>query len=60
MLSELEEVQGRYNDLVEKALEKKSGVSYSSSRSSAPASQRIRRTTTHTNNLDILNEIEEF
>jgi len=56
LLSELEEVQTRYNKLVEEALEKELGVSYSES--SAPASNRIRRT--HTNNLDILNETGEF
>jgi len=57
MLSELEEVQTRYNKLVQKALEGESGVS-ASEVSAHPASQRIRRT--HTNNLDILNETEEF
>ncbi|WP_415407008.1 type II secretion system secretin GspD [Sulfurovum sp. CS9] len=56
MLSELDEVQRRYNKLVEKALKNETGVSYSEGR--APASQRIRRT--HTNNLDVLNGTEDF
>jgi general secretion pathway protein D len=56
LLSELDEVQTRYNKLVEKALKEETGVSYS--KSSAPASQRIRRT--HTDNLDVLNGTEEF
>jgi general secretion pathway protein D len=56
LLAELDEVQARYNKLVQKALEGESGVSYS--KSSAPASQRIRRT--HTDNLDVLNGTEEF
>ncbi len=61
MLSELDEVQTKYNKLVEKALKEETGVSYSEpsvSGQSAPASQRIRRT--HTNNLDVLNGTEEF
>jgi len=61
MLSELEEVQTRYNKLVEKALKKETGESYSEPSASgyrAPASQRIRRT--HTNNLDVLNGTEDF
>jgi len=57
MLSELEEVQTRYNKLVEKALEGGSGVEHSGD-GAHPASQRIRRT--NTNNLDILNETGEF
>jgi general secretion pathway protein D len=59
MLSELEEVQNRYNKLVQNALvEKESGGIFSSSNevsSDAPASsRRIRRTTT--SNLSILDE----
>jgi len=61
LLSELDEVQVRYNKLVEKALKEETGVSYSEPSASEyrpPASQRIRRT--HTDNLDILNGTEEF
>ncbi len=57
LLSELEEVQTRYNKLVEKALEGESGIEYSEE-NAHPASQRIRRT--QTSNLDILNGTEEF
>ena len=61
MLSELDEVQRRYNKLVEKALKEETGVSYSEPNASgyrAPARQRIRRT--HTDNLDVLNGTEDF
>jgi general secretion pathway protein D len=61
LLTELDEVQRRYNKLVEKALEGGSGASYSRSGTSgyrAPASQRIRRT--NTDNLDVLNGTEDF
>lgn len=61
LLSELDEVQARYNRLVEKALDKgaKGSVSAASAPvASVPASNRIRRT--HTDNLDLLNETEEF
>ncbi len=57
LLSELDEVQVRYNKLVQDALEGESGVEYSEDNAHS-ASQRIRRTTT--SNLDILNETEEF
>ncbi len=57
LLSELEDVQKRYNKLVEKALEGETGIEYSED-NAHPASQRIRRT--HKNNLDVLNETEEF
>ena len=57
LLSELEDVQKRYNKLVQKALEGESGIEYSEDYAH-PASQRIRRT--HTNNLDILDATEEF
>ncbi len=50
MLSELDEVQERYNALFKKALEEESGVS--SSETSAPASRRIHRKPT--NNLSLL------
>lgn len=61
MLSELDEVQERYNKLVEKALGEKTGEAYdtpSVASNSVPASNRIRRT--HKDNLDLLNETEEF
>ena len=61
MLSELDEVQTRYNKLVEKALKKESGKSYSTPSDSgyrAPASQRIRRT--NIDNIDVLNGTEDF
>ncbi len=54
MLSELEEVQDRYNSLVRKALEKKAGP-FSSKPTSAPASKRIERAP-DTNNLSILDQ----
>lgn len=56
MLSELDEVQTRYNKLVMKALEKKGGVS--STEKPHRASNRIRRAPK--NNLDLLNETGEF
>ena len=56
MLTELNEVQERYNKLVFKELEEKTGVPASDEY--VPASQRIRRT--QTNNLDILDRTEEF
>jgi len=61
ILSELDEVQKRYNRLVEKALD--GGAKASSSAASVPvasipASNRIRRT--HTDNLDLLNVTEDF
>lgn len=52
MLSELEEVQERYNTLVGKVLEEKTGVS--TSESTAPASRRIQRKPK--SNLSILDE----
>ena len=52
MLSELEEVQGRYNTLVHNALEEKTGVSVSEP--FVPASRRIERTPK--SNLSILDE----
>ena len=57
MLSELEEVQERYNDFFEKALEEKTGVPAAeiASESTAPASRRIKRTS-HQNNLSLLEE----
>jgi general secretion pathway protein D len=54
MLSELEEVQDRYNVFFKKALEKKSGF-FSSSPTSTPASNRINRAPT-SSNLSILNQ----
>ncbi len=57
LLSELEDVQKQYNKLVEKVLDGDTEVS-SLEPVAHPASQRIRRT--HTDNLDLLNEIEEF
>jgi len=56
MLSELDEVQTRYNKLVMNALEKKGGIS--STEEPHRASNRIRRAPK--NNLDLLNETEEF
>ena len=53
MLSELEEVQERYNTFFEKALEEKIGIS--TSESTAPASGRIKRTP-HQSNLSLLEE----
>ena len=62
MLAELDEVQARYNKLVEKALGKNTSEVYEEpsvvSSSSVPASNRIRRT--HQDNLDLLNGTEEF
>jgi len=57
MLSELEEVQERYNTFFEEALEEKTGVSTAeiASESTAPASRRIKRTS-HQNNLSLLEE----
>lgn len=52
MLSELEEVQGRYNNLVRKELEEKTGVSVEEA--SVPASRRIQRKPK--SNLSILEE----
>jgi general secretion pathway protein D len=75
MLSELEEVQGRYNSLVQKALEeKKTGGFFSNSSSSstssptsssyessvAPVTQTTERSTGRASNLDVLNTVEEF
>jgi general secretion pathway protein D len=57
LLSELDDVQKRYNKLVQKALEENTGVEVPGL-DSHPASQRIRRT--HVNNRDVLNELEEF
>jgi len=54
MLAELEEVQGRYNDFFEKALEEKTGVSVEEA--SVPASRRIQREPK--SNLSILDEKE--
>ena len=63
MLAELEEVQERYNNFFAKTLEEKragkeSVPAASVPVTSVPASNRIRRT--HQDNLDILNETEEF
>jgi len=61
MLSELEEVQKKYNHLVETALDKKAGDSFFNDETPSdrpPASQRIRRS--HSSNLDILNATEDF
>ncbi len=55
MLTELDEVQARYNKLVFKELEEKTGKSVSNEY--VPASNRIRRT--HNDNLDLLNVTEE-
>ena len=55
MLTELEEVQGRYNDFFEKALEEKTGVSVEET--SVPASRRIQRKPV--NNLSLLEDEEE-
>ncbi|MBT8348924.1 MAG: type II secretion system protein GspD, partial [Sulfurovum sp.] len=52
MLSELEEVQGRYNNLVRKELEEKTGISVEEA--NVPASRRIKQTP-HQRNLSILN-----
>ncbi len=52
MLAELEEVQGRYNDFFEKALEEKTGISVEEA--SVPASRRIQRKPK--SNLSILEE----
>ena len=75
MLSELEEVQGRYNSLVQKALEeKKSGSFFSDSSSSssstpssnsyqsnvAPVASPTNHSTGRASNLDVLNTVEEF
>ena len=56
MLTELEEVQERYNKLVFKQLEEKTGEAVSDEY--VPASNRIRRT--HNDNLDLLNVTEEY
>jgi len=53
MLSELDEVQERYNDLFKEALEENTGVS--ATEPVAPASNRIKRTP-HQNNLSLLEE----
>ena len=66
MLSELDDVQERYNRLVEKALNGEAVSPAAESSASAtsapetyvPASNRIRRT--HQDNLDLLNGTEEF
>jgi general secretion pathway protein D len=61
MLTELDEVQEKYNQQVEAALERNAGNSSfvaEPSLGKPPASQRIRRT--HTNNLDVLNGTEDF
>ena len=55
MLTELDEVQRRYNKLVFKELEEKTGESVTDEY--VPASNRIRRT--HNDNLDLLNVSEE-
>jgi general secretion pathway protein D len=74
MLSELEEVQGRYNSLVQKALEEKrsgsffsdsSSPSESTSSSSAYPSNLApvapsQHSTGRASNLDVLNTVEEF
>jgi len=52
MLTELEEVQGRYNDFFKKALEEETGVSVEEA--SVPASRRIKRPSK--SNLSILDE----
>jgi len=57
MLAELDDVQTRYNKLVEDALEEETGVEYSEDNAHS-ASNRIRRT--HTDNLDLLNVSEEY
>ena len=54
MLTELEEVQGRYNTFFEKALEEKTGISVEEA--SVPASRRIQRKPK--SNLSILEEEE--
>lgn len=58
MLSELDEVQERYNKFFEKALEENAQKNNSASVESVTASNRIRRT--HQDNLDLLNDTEEF
>jgi len=70
MLAELEEVQGRYNSLFEKALEDKSSNSFFSSSSSSSesvsssssSSSDIDSTgsTGRVSNLDVLNTVEDF
>jgi len=71
MLSELEEVQGRYNSLVQKALEQKESGSFfsnSSSSSSSSSSSNVADVAAPTqstsqgrvSNLDLLNVVEEF
>ena len=76
MLSELEEVQGRYNSLVEKALEEKESGSFFSSSSSTSTSTAssastesnaasVSLPTQHSStgrvsNLDVLNTVEDF
>ena len=56
MLTELDAVQARYNKLVFKELEEKTGEPVSDAY--VPASNRIRRT--HNDNLDVLDDIEEY
>jgi general secretion pathway protein D len=53
MLSELDEVQERYNDLFKEALEEETGVS--AVEPVSPASNRIKRTP-HQRNLSLLDE----
>jgi general secretion pathway protein D len=76
MLSELEEVQGRYNSLVEKALEEKESGSFFSSSSSTSTSTASSASTEsnaasvsvptqhsstgRVSNLDVLNTVEDF
>jgi len=55
-LSELEEVQTRYNTYVRKGLSKEAGIEEDSNIEIAPAHRRIRRT--HKNNLSILDTEE--
>jgi general secretion pathway protein D len=64
MLSELEEVQGRYNSLFEKALEDKKSNSFFSDNSSETDSDSVASTsngsTGRVSNLDVLNTVEDF
>jgi len=67
MLSELEEVQGRYNTLVQKALEKKESDSFFSNSSSSSSSSVVpvaapskSKSQGRVSNLDLLNVVEEF
>jgi len=57
-LTELEEIQTKYNRYVRKGLNKEAGLDEDEERVIAPASQRIRRNKSNIDNLSILDEEE--